>query len=196
MSEPTPTPSLPGWLSRTLVVLLVVQVALLWTHGSMLQRQHDDLEALRGDVQALADSLDQDQDGWDADGGDQDASPVRRAVPRPSRVRPGSVRAFRRHGLRPGRPALLRVQDPAKAPADPEEQQPAKELDASRKSAQEAVAKARQVQGQLSITENIRKADERAALEGAGSRWLPWLAFGGAAAVLALLGRAWFRRRS
>ena len=181
---PPATPPLPTWLGRTVVILLALQVGLLWTHGSLLQRQHDDLQALREDVQALADNLDQNQDGTDADGADPDASPVRNRL----------LRRSARHRPRRGAPALVRVQDPAKDP-DADEQG-AKDLESSRRSGQDAVAKARQVQGQLSIAENIRKADEKAALQHEGNRWLPWLAFGGAAGLLGLVARAWLRRRS
>jgi len=181
---PNPAPVIPRWVGRTVITLLALQVGLLWTHGSLLQRQHDDLQALREDVQALADSLDQNQDGWDGDGTDQDASPARSRY-----LRRGAGRRLRR-----GPAGLVRVQDPAQAPdAD---DQGAKDLAASRQSGQDAVAKARRVQGQLSISENIRKADEKAALEREGNRWLPWLAFGGAAGVLAVVVRAWLRRRS
>ena len=181
---PPAAPHPPKWLGRAVVTLLALQVGLLWTHGSLLQRQHDDLQALREDVQALADTLDQNQDGAGADGTDPDASPVRNR----------HLRRGARHRLRRGPAALVRVQDPAKAPdAD---DQGAKDIEASRKSGQEAVAKARTVQGQLSISENIRKADEKAALEHEGNRWLPWLAFGGAAGLLGVVARAWLRRRS
>jgi hypothetical protein len=161
------------------VILLVLQLGLLWTHGSMLQRQHDDLQALREDVQDLADSLDQDQDqqDWDTTG-----------AARPARMRPG-LRAHRPFG------GLVRARHQAPA-ADPDsgDRAAAQELDASRRSAQEAVAQARDTQQKLSVPEAFRKAEARSALNaaGAGRRWL----WGLAVALLALTGlRAVLRRR-
>jgi hypothetical protein len=79
MNDPSSPSNGSIWLSRSVVVLLALQVGLLWTHGSMLQRQHDDIQALREDVQAMAESLD-DQDEWDSSQGDPGASPARARV--------------------------------------------------------------------------------------------------------------------
>jgi ElaB/YqjD/DUF883 family membrane-anchored ribosome-binding protein len=191
MNNPNPVTGVPKWLSRTIVALLAAQVALLWTHGSMLQRQHNDLQSLREDVQSLADSLDQEQqDGLD-DGTGQDGSGSATADP----AVPVPVRQARRPRARHRAPALLRVQDPGKEPSEGGEQA-AKELADSRQSGKDAVAKARKTQEQLSITENYRKAEEKAALEGAYKRWLPWIAFGAAAGLAAMVMRAWLNRRS
>jgi hypothetical protein len=188
MNEPRPAPAVPKWLSRTVVALLAAQLGLLWTHGSMLQRQHDDLMALREDVQALSDSLDQEQDGLDDNGG-QDSNPA---------AYPGAAPAHRVRHLRGrrGRSALLRVQDPAPEPSDAGDQQGAKDLANVRKSAQDAVAQAHKVQEQLSLTENYRKAEEKAKAEGEFKRWLPWAACLGAVGVAAMMLRGWLRSRS
>ena len=180
MSEPQPDPVIPKWLSRSVVVLLAVQVALLWTHGSLLQRQHDDIQALREDVQALADSLDQDWDGDEAD-----------AQPHPAR--------WARHpGRHPVRAARVRMEEPGKAPAD--EGDPAlkdlkKDLDTVRQSEQDAIAKARDAQEKLSIQANIEKAEAKATREAAADPWKPWLWVGAAAAAAAVMARSLYRRR-
>jgi hypothetical protein len=185
--EPKPAPSIPRWLSRTVVTLLAAQLALLWTHGSMLQRQHEDLQSLRDDIQALSESLDQEQDGWD-DGSGQDGN---------SAADPALVPARRLRHLRArkGRPALLRVQDPGEQPSG-SDQQAAKDLADSLKSGKDAVAQARKVQSQLSIEENYRKAEEKAKAEGEFKRWLPWAAFLGAVGAGAMMLRGWLRTRS
>ena len=184
MSDPSPTPTGPTWLSRSVVVLLALQVALLWTHGSMLQRQHEDLEALRDDVQSLTESLDQ-QDGWDSSEGDSsNPSPARARVPRRGR-------------------RLIRttVQTTTEAPqGEPDDDAAAQELQASQRSAQEAVAKARDLQAKLSLEENARKAEAQAqalakAQAQAEDRWRRWLWTIPAVALVALLGRSWLRRR-
>ena len=184
MSEPKPTPVIPGWLSRCVIVLLGLQVALLWTHGSLLQRQHGDILAMREDIQALADSLDQDQDNWDANEAE---------APRPART---ILR--RHHRAKVVRAALLRVADDAKDRADSEDQglqSLKKDTDAVRQSEQEALAKAHLVQEQLSISENIRKADEKAKLDAATDHWRPWLWAASGLALLGVVARAVLRRR-
>ena len=178
MSETRPAPVVPKWLSRTVVTLLALQVGLLWTHGSLLQRQHDDLQALREDVQALAESLDQDQDPDDGDAAGARARPAR-AVPR--------------HRGRVRRVAFQQAEAPRDPAADPSDQTAAQELDAARRSGQEAVAQARDAQEKLSISENARKA-EAAAQASAGAR-RTWLWAGAGAVLLVLAGRALLRRR-
>jgi len=166
MSDPQPPPSVPKWLSRSVVTLLALQVGLLWVQGSLLQRQHRDLQALREDVQALADSLDQDQDqdSWDDSG--IEANPARWTRHRGARV--------------------ARV-------SDDEGDQAEKDLAQSRQSAQEALAKARDTQEKMSIQANIEKAEAKSRAEAAP--WKPWLWGAVAVSVLSLLVRALFRRR-
>ena len=77
MSEPARPYAPPPWLGAALLTLLACQVGLLWMHGTMLERQHGELLGLRQDIQELAESLDEmDQ------GGEQGSS-----LPRPSRHR-------------------------------------------------------------------------------------------------------------
>jgi hypothetical protein len=172
MNEPQPRPSVPSWIQGAVIMLLAAQVGMLWMHGSMLERQHTDLRALREDVQDLAESLDDFQGSLD-DTGSGDLRPSRnrlhRAHPRIQRVR---------------------MEEP-----DPEEAQRQRVVD-QRKAEKEAVAKARDVQEKLSLEANARKADEKAQAEAKAhpSNHLGW--FVAAAAVLALLVRAWLRRRN
>ena len=102
MSEPQSPSTGPTWLNRGVILLLALQVGLLWTHGSMLQRQHDDIQGLRDDVQSLAESLDQ-EDGWDSSEGDTHPHPARTLV---------------RHGRR-----LIRASAP-RTGAEPQAQDP------------------------------------------------------------------------
>lgn len=178
MSETPPPHPLPKWLSRSIVVLLAVQVGLLWTHGSLLQRQHDDIQALRDDVQALADSLydEQDQDGWDSSG-DPKPHPARAS----SRIRRRAVRAAFRQAPDEGDPALKDLK---------------KDLDAVRQSEQEALAKARKAQEQLSVQANIQKAETGARQEPQAERWRLWAWAGTGAAAVAVMVRALYRRRA
>ena len=177
MSDPKPAPVLPAWLSRAVVALLVVQVGLLWTHGSLLQRQHDDILALREDVQALADSLDQDQD-WDSNEADPSPHPARWAE---------------HHGGRKARAVLVRTA--TEDEPDPALKEAKKDLDATRKSQQDAIAKARDTQEKMSITANIEKAEAKARLETESESWQRWIWLGAAVAVAGLVVRAVLRRR-
>ncbi|MGA2079510.1 MAG: hypothetical protein ABSH53_02680 [Holophaga sp.] len=183
MSQPNPTPAYPKWLSVSIVVLLTAQVALLWTHGSMLQRQHEDIQDLREDLQSLAEDLYQDQDGWDSN--EEDPNPQPTAMVR--HHRPGrSVRAAWMQG---------QGQQPASGEGeDAQEQAAKKDLDAARQSGQEAVAKAHKVQEQLSLTENARKAEEKAKIMAEGESWRIWMWVGACLAAAALMLRLRLRR--
>jgi hypothetical protein len=140
----------------------------------MLQRQHEDILGLRDDVQSLADGLDDDSDGWDS-AGESKAVPARMRVSRHRRARLVSVRYLQ---------------------ADAEDEQRArKDLADTRNSTTDALAKARDAQEKLSIEANIRKADEKARIDAEGRRYRPWLCAGAALAVLAILARAWVRKR-
>jgi hypothetical protein len=181
MSEPHPAPIIPKWLSRSVVTLLALQVGLLWVHGSLLQRQHDDLQALREDVQALADSLDQDQDEWDSSG-----------------IEPNPARWAGHRGRPAARAAYLRAEESGKAPEGEGDQaltELQKDMDQTRKSERDAVAKARDTQEKMSIQANIQKAEDKARAQADTDSWMPWVWGAVAVSVLALLVRAIFRRR-
>jgi ribosomal protein S21 len=175
MSEPHPAPVLPKWLSRSVVTLLALQVGLLWVHGSLLQRQHDDLMALREDVQALADSLDQGQDEWDSNG-----------------IEPNPARWAGHRNHRTARAAYLRAEEPEGDQALTELK---KDMDQTRKSERDAVAKARDTQEKMSIQANIQKAEDKARAQAETASWMPWVWGAAAVSVVSLLVRALFRRR-
>ena len=182
MSNPQPPSVLPKWLSRTVVVLLAVQVGLLWTHGSLLQRQHDDIQALREDVQALTDSLydEEDQDGWDSN----QANP-----------NPHPARSKGRRGGQPVPVAFMRATGEADE-GDPALKEANKELDASLKSGKEAVVQARKVQEQLSLSANYEKAEARKRQEAETRTWVPWIWAAVAVALGSMLARSLYRRRA
>jgi ElaB/YqjD/DUF883 family membrane-anchored ribosome-binding protein len=178
MSDSNTPPVLPKWLSRSVVILLALQVGLLWTHGSLLQRQHDDIQSLREDVQALADSLDQDQD--DGDSNEADSGP-----------QPHAARWIRRkHKAR-----VVRATYAAQDEGDPALKDLNNDQERVRQSERDAIAKARDAQEKLSIQANIQKADAKAQREAQAQPWKPWLWVGGAAAAAILLGRSLYRRR-
>jgi hypothetical protein len=83
------------------------------------------------------------------------------------------------------------------AHAPVEEQDPAaKELQAARESAQKAVKDAREAQSKLSIEENIQKVEEAKKLQSATSEWQSWVWGAMALVALALIWRAFLRRRA
>ena len=175
MSDPKPTLNLPPWVGGSVLSLLILQLGMLWLQGTMLQRQHEDLLGLREDVQAMAETLEQGDDGWNSGAEEGDLSPAR------SRTR-----------------SRARVARAAYLQREPDEEAAArKEVENSRKSERDAVAKGRDVQDKLSITENIRKADAKAKLEAQAGNGRPGLWWGVAAGLVlvALGGRAWLRRR-
>lgn len=171
MTDPSQPPRIPSWVAPAIVVMLGLQLVLAWVQGGLLQRQHQDLLALREDVQMLADSLDQEepQDDYEAEGW----------IP----ARHGRTR---RPGIR--RVAMLQEETP-------EEAQARKDLDATKASAKKAVTEAREVQSKLSIEENIRKAEEKARENEAESTWRKWLWVALGAGLAAVGVRAWLRRR-
>jgi hypothetical protein len=187
MSTPRQAPAVPRWLSASILALLTAQVGMLWFHGTMLQRQHEDIQSLREDIQTLAEDLYQDQDGTDQGGGEEGAS----AQP---------ARMARRH--RPGRTARvawIQAQGAGTAPADegdPTLKDAQKDLATVQQSGKEAVAKARKVQDQLSWSVNAQKAEEAAKIQEThekGRTWM-WLATG--LAMAALMIRLSLRRRA
>jgi hypothetical protein len=168
MTDPAQPPRLPSWLAPAVVAMLGVQLLLSWLQGSLIHRQHKDLLALREDVQYLAEAMDQGPGEEDYE--EEELAPARRPHPRI--------------------PRLQRIQT---QPTEDEAAQ--KDLQDSRASGQRAVSQARAVQGQLSIEENIRKAEEKAKLEEAGGAWQNWLWAALGAGLVAVGVRAWLRRR-
>ena len=171
MSEPSPKSVPPSWLAGAVVGLLTAQLALLWMQGSLLERQHGELQGLRQDVQELTESLDDAQGTYDQGSFDGKA--------RPSRDR----HRQRRQAV------LVRLQEGGGDAGV------RKELEDQRKSEREALDKARDVREKLSLEENARKADEKKQLEAPANRYRA-LMWAGAALVLVILAvRSWLGKR-
>ncbi len=157
--------------ARTLLTLLtgvaILQLALLWIQGAQLYRQQETLQALRMDVQELAEIIDQGA----AQGNDNGS------------WAPGRHTPTQRPRLRP----VARQEDP------PEPGR--KEAEAARESAQRAARDSAEAQRKLSISEAARRAEEQAKVDAAKADWVRWvwLSLGGVA--LAIVLRAWLRRR-
>jgi vancomycin resistance protein YoaR len=145
--------------------------------GSMLERQHGELVSLRQDVQDLTESLEAFQGNFDQ-GADAEVRPSRLRMHRPAHRGPATRSAQR-----------VRLDEPEGGEAV------RKELADQRKSERDAVAKAREAQSKLSISENARKAEEKAKLEATTNRWRPLVWGGVVVALLAIVVRSWLRNR-
>jgi hypothetical protein len=164
----------PRWLGLAIVVLLSLQLALGYVQGALLNRQKEELRALRSDLQDLAEAVEQ---SHGASAGDPEAGEV---------WRPLALR-------RPGKPAHAVV---ARTVLDVDEDERArKELQQSLDSGKKAVADSRKAQEQVSITENARKAEVRKDIDKAENHWLKGSLLALGLVTLGLLARAWFRRR-
>ena len=172
MSEPSNRTEMPRWLAGALVILLTLQLGLLWMQGTLLERQHGDLQGLRQDVQDLSESLDQFEGAFDQGAEDGSVRPSRYRRPPPRRA---AVRVLLQE---PDRDGAAR-----------------KDLDDTKKSAQEALAKARDVREKLSWDENARKAEEKAKLDRETHRIRNYVSIAAAVGLLALVVRAWLRSR-
>jgi hypothetical protein len=157
-------------LRWTIPTFLALQLGLLWIQGAQLHRQNQTLQGLREDVQALADSIENSQSPA-ADEDDSASVPV-------------SLQANPAHK----QTAVLGVE---------EEQDPAaKELKASRDSAQKAVTEAREAQSKLSFEENARRVEEAKQVQAATGSWQGWAWAALALVALALVARSILRRRA
>lgn len=175
MSEQPTRSSTPKWLTGAVVTFLALQVGLLWMQGTMLERQHGDLQSLRLDVQDLTESLEEFQGSFDQGPGDTSLQPSRHRI------------HARGHSGR--RATRVRLDEPEG------DQGVRKELEDQRKSEREGIEKAREARSQLSIEENARKADEKAKIEAAEHKYRPLIWAGVAVGLLALFLRSWLRNR-
>jgi len=159
-------------LRWTIPTILVLQLGLLWIQGAQLHRQNQVLEDLREDIQGLTESIEEGRSSTSYDDEGAAAVPVR----------------FQAHPEPKKKVAVLGIE---------EEQDPAaKELQASKDSAQKAVKEAREVQSKLSLEENARKVDEARKVQTATSSWQLWSWGAIALVVLALVTRSVIRRRA
>ncbi len=170
---PPPAPGLPRGLAAAGVILLTLQLALGYLQGGLLHRQHGELQSLRADLQDLTEALEQSQGSGGGTVGGERWSFTRRT--------PGPGPRYRAAGM-----AVLGSDDDERAQ---------KELQQSRDSAKKAVQEGRKAQEQLSITENARKADEKARMDSAQNQWQRWSLAGAGLVVLAFVLRGWWRRR-
>ncbi len=157
-------------LRWTIPTFLALQLGLLWLQGAQIHRQNQVLQALREDIQALGESIENSQG---ASSFEEEGS----AVPA----------GFLPQTAPPKKVAVLGAQE--------EQEAAAKELQASRDSAQKAVKEARETQSKLSIQENIKKVEEAKKIQGATDAWQHWVWGGMALVTLALVARSVLRRR-
>lgn len=163
-----PLPPTPRWLATLVLGLLAGQMALLWVQGGLLNRQHQDLVAIREEIQALSELV---EDTLVAPEDESGMLPM---------AKPGAPRK-----PRPRRVSVVL-----------EEPEPStRELEASRESARKAVDPARGAQQNLSVEEQARKAEAAAQAGRSRSRGQAWLLAALAAGILALAARVWLRRR-
>jgi len=155
------------WIIPT---FLGLQLAMLWIQGAQLHRQNQVLQGLRDDIQALSESIENSQGS---------ASSEEEAAAVPAR--------FWNDPLPQKKVAVLGAEE--------EQDGAAKELQASKDSAQKAVKEAREAQSKLSIEENARKAEETRKVQAATDSWQRWVYGALALVALAFGARAVFRRR-
>ena len=182
-----------------LACLLSANLGLLWVQGAQLNRQHQTLRQLHSDIEDLSDALDAYTNG--DSGGDNGDS---------QQDGDGAVWAPARRHARPRRAGLVRArfQDPDAAPAQsssqpanpPAEQdqmnQGRKDMEDANKSARDAIAKARDDQQKLSISENYRKGQEERKVQEAQYAWTRWVWAALAFLILAFCVRAWIIKRN
>lgn len=156
------------WIIPT---FLALQLGLLWMQGVQLHRQNQMLLGLREDILALTESIENGQ----------------------------SPAAFQDEGeaipARFGPPAAPHKKV-AVLGAEEEQESAARELKATRESADKAVKEAREAQSKLSIEENARKADEARKVQAATRSWQGWVWVAIGLAALGLVARAVLRRRA
>ena len=193
MNGPTRSP-----ITLLLGGLLAANLGLLWVQGAQLNRQHDTLRQLHADIEDLTDALDAytNGDGGDngdgsGNGGSQDGNGAMWAP------------ASRHHGHRSDHPSHRLVRASLQEPpptANPPEQDPMdqgrKDMEDANKSARDAVAKAREDQQKLSISENYRKGQEERKVQEAQYEWTRWVWAALAFLILAFGVRAWIIRRN
>lgn len=175
--EPRQGPSFPRGLGAAVVLLLALQLVLGYIQGGLLHRQHGELQSMRADLQDLAEALEQSQG---ATGGTVGEDNPWTFTQRPLTHR-RAPRLLKVHRLSPE--------------GDEATDQAKKDLQQARESAQKAVQDSRKVREQLSITENARKAEEKAKAEAAQNEWKKWSLGALVLVVLAFFLRSWLRRR-
>ncbi len=151
-------------LTWLLAAFLGAQLGLLWLHGALLHRQQAQLTQIHEDLQDLADAMDSQNNGDAGDQGDgNDWAPA------------GHHMRSRAHGrYARARRQEAQGEDKPKEKGD-EMDQATKDIEDTKKSNQDAVAKARQRQSQLSIEENYKKGQQQREVQEAQYEWTRWV---------------------
>jgi len=186
MMNESQQPRQPGWIQSALVAVLAAQVALLWLHGGMLNRQHGEIQGMRQDIQDLTEALDYSASEHPGTPDEGSFKPVMSGH-RAHRPHPGN----RLQTVNHLKIVIQDAQDNA-----PEGQDPTmKDLQKTRDSQKKAVADARDIRQKISIEENIRKADEKKKVEAATSSFYPIVYWAMGIGLLAfIVGRVWRAR--
>jgi hypothetical protein len=174
--------------------LLAANLGLLWVQGAQLNRQHDTLRELHGDIEDLTDALDAytNGDGGDSSGGSQDGSGAVWAPAARRHARPHAALVRARYQESQSSSA-----QPANPPAEQDQMdQGRKDMEDANKSARDAVAKAREDQHKLSISENYRKGQEERKIQEAQYEWTRWVWAALAFLIVAFGIRAWIIKRN
>lgn len=170
--------------------LLAANLGLLWVQGAQLNRQHDTLRQLHSDIADLTDALDAYANSGDDGSGDPQDDGGTVWAP-----------ASRSHHPRHGNLVRARYQEPATSSSNPPAEQDGmdqgrKDIEDANKSARDAVAKAREDQEKLSISENYRKGQEERKVQEAQYAWTRWVWAALAFLILAFAVRAWIIKRN
>lgn len=172
--------------------LLAANLGLLWVQGAQLNRQHDTLRQIHSDLADLTDAL----DAYANSGGDGQGDPQDDGS---STWAPAAAHPRHRASNRP----LVRAsyQEPAPSSSNPPAEQDGmdqgrKDMEDANKSARDAVAKAREDQEKLSISENYRKGQEERKVQEAQYAWTRWVWAALAFLILAFGVRAWIIKRN
>ncbi len=158
-------------LRWTIPTFLALQLGLLWIQGAQPHRQNQVLQGLREDIQALTETLENGQ-GPATFEDEGEAVPASLGPPAPP----------------PKRVAVLGVEE--------EQESAARELKASRESAEKAVKEAHEAQAKLSIAENARKVEEARKVQAATRSWQNWVWLGLGLVAAALVARSVIRRHA
>ena len=192
----SPQSGQPVWIPAALVAVLAAQVGLLWLHGGLLNRQHGQIQAMRQDIQDLTEALDGNLTGQGSGTQDGNFQPAGAKVPiqGPRHQQHLFRRTQMQRTSNSGNVKFVLQDKQDSAPADDQEQG-RKEMQDARDSAKKAADRSYKAQQQLSISENIRKAEEKKKIEAATSNFLP-IVYGAMALGLVafILGRMWRAR--
>ncbi len=152
-------------LLSVLTVVSILQLGLLWIQGAQLYRQQESLQALRLDIQELAEIV----DSANPQGGEE------------GRWSPSGHRGHRGHFRR------VALQE--------EEGAGVKETRQSQEAVQKSLKEASEAQHKLSISEAAKRAEEKEKVEAAKNEWVRMVWFALGILAIALVIRAWLRRR-